>query len=104
MRNNISKNQTATNALIKRIKGTKKQGLSRTLSTFFDAASFKDYESSLGSLLQTYIESEEGGTLQLSNMAHQVRLITNLIYDLSQYQDQRELLSTLKELKGGSSC
>ncbi len=104
MRNNISKNQTATDALIKQIKGNKKQGLGRTLSTFFDAASFKDYESSLGSLLQTYIESEEGGTVQVANMAHQVRLITNLLYDLCQFQDQKELLSTLKDLKGGSSC
>jgi hypothetical protein len=104
MQNNISKNQKATNALIKQIKGNKKQSLISKLSTFFDAASFKDYEETLGSLIQTYIMAEEGGTIQVADMVHQVRLITNLLHDLSQYHDQKALLSTLKDLKGGVSC
>jgi hypothetical protein len=91
-------------AAIKHIKRNKKQALRHTLSNFFDAASFNNYENSLASLLQTYIESEEGGTVQVANMAHQVRLITNLIYDLNQYCEQKKLLATLEDKKGGLIC
>jgi hypothetical protein len=105
MRNNISKNEKASNALTKQINGNKKKKtLRRTLNAFFDAGSFNGYESSLASLLQTFILNEATDTLQLANMTHQVRLITNLLLELSRYQDQKDLLSSLKELKGGESC
>jgi len=106
MRNGDSKNPNGLISYVEMISQNQTEALSQTLATFFDAATFKGFESTLAGLLQTYIltESEEADPIQLADTVHQVRLITNLLLELSKVNEQSTLLATFKNMEGSLSC